>query len=104
MLKFSTDAVTPILLKEEELKRMFEMTQKGATQHLGNGYGASKLLERINTLGMPFLLIGIPGKSYIVANLQLAAGIPPGKLIQDLNGMRAPSIGDGTIHNPIIKP
>jgi hypothetical protein len=102
MLKFTTDAVTPILLKEEELKRMFEMTQNGATQHLGDGYGVSKLLERINTVGMPFMLIGLPGKSYIVANLQLVVNVPPGKLIQDLNSMRAPSIGEMGPTSPII--
>ena len=79
-----------IIIPENDMPGMIEHTKKGATQHNGDGASAAKLLNRINLLGMPFQLLGIPGKTYIIANLQAVVGMPPGQLIEIMNQNRVP--------------
>lgn len=89
MLDFTSKAT--LILPEDQLKAMFDATVKGATQHAGDGASAARLLTRINLQMFPFLVLGIPGKSYIIANLRETAGIPPGQLIGLMNqGKQAP--------------
>jgi len=96
MLEFSAKSI--LIIPEQQVKEMFEQTMKGATQHAGDAASVAKLLTRINTQQVPFMLLGVPGQSYIVANLRMAAGLPPGQLIQMMNqsqGVKPP-------FNPII--
>ncbi len=83
MLDFSSKAA--LIIPEPELTGMFEATVRGATQHNGDGASASKLLTRVNLNMLPFLILGIPGRSYIIANLRMVAAMPPGQLIEMMN-------------------
>jgi hypothetical protein len=80
MLIFTTK--TPLIVSPFDTNQMFGQTMQGMTEHTGTGTTAAQVLNQMSDDRRPFLLLGIPGKSYIVANLVLTMDYKVKDIIQ----------------------